>query len=68
MTSQAKMPGIFERSAASFDVHESDYLILVSEGLKTHEDMYFRFPTAADFESFLKHVASKEPSELMMAK
>lgn len=46
----------FGRAAASFDVHESDYLVLVSERVSTMEAMAFRFPQASDFEDFVKKV------------
>ena len=46
----------FGRAAASFDVHESDYLVLVSERVSTMEAMAFRFPQASDFEDFMKKV------------
>ena len=46
----------FGRAAASFDVHESDYLVLVSERVSTMEAMAFRFPQSSDFEDFVKKV------------
>lgn len=46
----------FGRAAASFDVHESDYLVLVSERVSTMEAMAFRFPQMNDFEDFMKKV------------
>eukprot|EP00435_Cladocopium_sp_Y103_P073683 s164_g44.t1 len=46
----------FGRAAASFDVHESDYLVLVSERITNMETMAFRFPQASDFEDFMRKV------------
>ena len=46
----------FGRAAVTFDVHESDYLLLLSERISTFEKMAFRFPAATDFDDFVKKV------------
>ena len=50
----AKSTIAFGRAAASFDVHESDFLVLGLDNVNTSEAMAFRFPTAADFDEYLK--------------
>lgn len=40
------MAAAFSRAAVSFDVHESDFLVLLSERVTTLETMAFRFPEA----------------------
>ena len=50
----------FGRAAASFDVHESDYLVLTLDGITTYEAMAFRFPSASDFDEYLrKHLRTR---------
>ncbi len=46
----------FGKAAVSFDVHESDFLVLIGEGIKNYESMGFRFPERDDFESYLRNV------------
>ena len=52
---QSKSVVAFGKAAVSFDVHESDFLVLLSDGIKTYEPMGFRFPEREDFESYLKN-------------
>ena len=51
---EAKSELAFGRAAVDFDVHESDYLVLVEDGISTFEGLAYRFPTAGDFEEYLK--------------
>ena len=46
----------FGRAAVAFDVHESDYYVLLGSRINTLETLAFRFPEASDFESFLRKV------------
>ena len=48
--------GRFKKAAIAFDVHESDYLGLLSDKVSTYESMGFRFPEKEDFEIYLKRV------------
>ena len=58
--SDAKSSLAFGRAASSFDVHESDYLVLTLDGITTYEAMAFRFPTASDFDEYLrKHLRAR---------
>lgn len=52
--SQSKSVTAFSRAASSFDVHESDYLVLLSDRVSTFEAMAFRFPKEQDFEDYVK--------------
>ena len=42
--SQAKSQTAFGQAAVSFEVHEGDYLLLLSEKIATFEAVGFRFP------------------------
>ena len=53
MASQSNSKIAFGKAAAKFEVHESDYLLMASLGISTHEQLAFRFPKADDFESFM---------------
>ena len=53
MASQSNSKSAFGKAAAKFEVHESDYLLLVSLGISTHEQLAFRFPKSDDFEAFM---------------
>ena len=46
----------FGRAAVQFQVHESDFLVLVQDRITTFEAMAYRFPQSTDFEEFLKRV------------
>ncbi len=46
----------FKKAAIAFDVHESDYLGLLSDKVNTYEGMGFRFPEKEDFEVYLRRV------------
>ena len=46
----------FGRAAVSFDVHESDYCVLIHGRINTLETLAFRFPEAGDFETYLRKV------------
>ena len=52
--SQSRSVTAFSRAASSFDVHESDYLVLLSDQVATFEAMAFRFPKEQDFEDYVK--------------
>ena len=51
-----KLEVAFSRAAASFDVQESDYLVLISERVTTLETMALRFPQSSGIEDYLKKV------------
>jgi len=51
---QGKSSVAFKKAAIAFDVHESDYLGLLSDNVSTYESMGFRFPEREDFELYLK--------------
>ena len=53
MGTQGKSLIAFGKAAVAFDVHESDYLYLVSIGVETFEQLAFRFPKSEDLETFL---------------
>ncbi len=53
MASQGNSKISFGKAAAKFEVHESDYLLMVSLGIAAHEQLAFRFPKSDDFESFM---------------
>lgn len=44
----------FKKAAIAFDVHESDFLGLLSDNVSTYESMGFRFPEKEDFELYLR--------------
>ena len=52
----ARSAASFARAAVAFEVHESDYLVLLADRITTFEAMAFRLPTAADLEDYLKEV------------
>ena len=54
--SQAKSQTAFGQAAVSFEVHEGDYLLLLSEKIATFEAVGFRFPKESDFEEYLRRV------------
>ena len=54
--SEVQSETAFGRNAVAFDVHESDYLVLLANRVSTLESMAFRFPSQSDFEEFLKSV------------
>ena len=51
---QGKSSATFKKAAIAFDVHESDYLGLLSDNVSTYESMGFRFPEREDFELYLR--------------
>ena len=51
---QAKSQTAFGQAAVSFEVHEGDYLLLLSEKIATFEAVGFRFPKESDFEEYLR--------------
>ena len=53
---EAKSTLAFGRAAVSFQVHESDFLVLVSDNMSTFESMAFRLPTTSDLEEYLNKV------------
>ena len=52
--SQAKSEIAFTRAATSFDVHESDFLVLLKDRISNFESLAFRFPKEGDFEEYLR--------------
>ena len=52
--SQAKSQIAFTRAATNFDVHESDFLILLNDRISNFESLAFRFPKEGDFEGYLE--------------
>ena len=62
---EAKSELAFGRAAVDFDVHESDYLVLVEDGISTFEGLAYRFPVAGDFEDYLSgRVTAKRTGRL----
>ena len=55
---QASLPNAFAKAAAKFGVSESDYLVLTSMGIATHESFYLRVHSQDDLEDFLKEVVT----------
>ena len=53
---QANLPSAFAKTAAKFGVSESDFLILNSMGIATHESFSLRVHSKEDLEDFLKEV------------
>ena len=51
--SQARSTTAFTRAAAAFDVHESDFLVMMGDRISSFEALAFRFPKEQDFESYL---------------
>ena len=51
---QGKSSVAFKKAAIAFDVHESDFLGLLSDNVNTYESMGFRFPEREDFELYLR--------------
>ena len=51
--SQARSVTAFTRSAAAFDVHESDFLVMMADKISSFEALAFRFPKESDFETYL---------------
>ena len=51
--SQARSVTAFTRSAAAFDVHESDFLVMMADKISSFEALAFRFPKESDFEAYL---------------
>lgn len=52
--SQSKSEIAFTRAATSFDVHESDFLVLLKDRIANFEALAFRFPKEGDFEDYLQ--------------
>ena len=55
----AKSALAFGRAAVSFEVHESDFLVMAADKISTFEAMAYRFPASADLEDYLKKVLRK---------
>ena len=51
---QGKSSVAFKKAAIAFDVHESDYLGLLSDNVSTYESMGFRLGEREDFELYLR--------------
>ena len=51
---------LFEALAKRLGVAESDFLLLGREGIRTADDMYYKLPTTADLEDFLRTVLFPE--------
>ena len=49
----------FGRAAVSFEVHESDFLVMAADKISTFEAMAYRLPASADLEDYLKKVLRK---------
>jgi hypothetical protein len=56
MTMPAKLTGPFEQAGSKFGVSESDFTIIIHEGMECLEDLFFRLPCQADLEEFMEHV------------
>ena len=64
---EAKSTLAFGRAALNFDLNESDYLVMMDEGIDTFEAMAYRFPASSDLEDYMKNTIRvkagyKEPS------
>ena len=55
----AKSTLAFGRAAVSFEVHESDFLVMAADKISTFEAMAYRLPSNADLEDYLKKVLRK---------
>ena len=55
----AKSALAFGRAAVSFEVHESDFLVMAADKISTFEAMAYRFPSSADLEDYLKKMLRK---------
>ena len=53
---QANLPSAFAKTAAKFGVSESDFLILNSMGIATHESFSLRVHSKEDLEDFMKEI------------
>ena len=60
MAMQSSSKRAFMGAAVRFDVHESDYLLLVNRGAETHEAFAYKFPKGTDLEDFLKDTCSRK--------
>ena len=56
LMADAKSNVAFARAAVSFEVHESDFLVLAADRVSTFESMAYRFPQAGDLEDYLKKI------------
>jgi hypothetical protein len=56
MGTLSKTQGWFEKTAASADCSESDFLVLKADNITTADEFYFRFADQPKFEDWLKEV------------
>lgn len=54
MTTQATLPSSFTKAAVKFNVAESDYLVMTSQGITTFESFTYRLPKSESLEEFLQ--------------
>ena len=58
--SQSKLESAFESGAVKFNLAESDYLVLRSDGFACYENLYYRLPTRDDLERYLEDILHKK--------
>ena len=58
--SQSRLESAFESGAVKFNLAESDYLVLRSDGFACYENLYYRLPTRDDLERYLEDMLHKK--------
>ena len=52
----SKLPGVFTQAAQKLDVDESDFLVMVNDGIDSFDSLFFRLPSEKDLEGYLEDV------------
>ena len=58
--SQSRLESAFESGAVKFNLNESDYLVLRSDGFSCYENLFYRLPTREDLERYLEDTLHKK--------
>ena len=58
--SQSRLESAFESGAVKFNLNESDYLVLRSDGFSCYENLFYRLPTGEDLERYLEDTLHKK--------
>ena len=58
--SQSRLESAFESGAVKFNLSESDYLVLRSDGFSCYENLFYRLPTREDLERYLEDTLHKK--------
>ncbi len=58
--SQSTLQSAFETGAVKFNLAESDYIVLRSDGFDCYEKLYYRLPTRDDLEKYLEDVLHRK--------